>query len=66
MVSHAEHLIARARRHMQDAQANGWHGKSMLTDFALAALEAEGHDADNAASAVEVAYARHFQIYPPV
>ena len=43
---------ARALHHLRAAQAFGWRGEALLTDYAQAAMEAEGHDADLAAEAI--------------
>lgn len=59
-------IQARAHRHMREAQAFGWHAKSQICDYAVAALEAEGYDETNAASTVEVIWARNFTIQPPI
>lgn len=50
----------RALQHMRQAQSFGFHGKSMVCDYAVAAMEAENFDADNAALAAEIVWARHF------
>jgi hypothetical protein len=54
----SKHLQSRARVHINQAKLFGWSEKHLICDYALAALVAEGHDADNAATAVEVVWAR--------
>jgi hypothetical protein len=50
---------------MRAAQANGWHSKSMLTDYTQAALEAEGYDETPATKAAGKCFADHFNITEP-
>ena len=60
------HIQARALKHMREAQAAGWSTKALICDYAQAALEAEGFDETNAATAIEVMWSRHFAIAPPL
>ena len=59
-------IQTRALRHMRQAQAFGWNQRHLICDYAAAALEAQGHDADNATRAVEVCWARNFSIADPI
>ena len=60
------HIQARALRHMREAQAAGWSTKALICDYAQAALEAEGFDETNAATAIEVVWSRFFVTMPPL
>jgi len=45
-----------ARRHIDAAMSFSWTCESMVCDYAAAALEAQGYDADLAADAVKAAW----------
>ena len=53
-----KHIYIRARSHMDQARINGWQDRHLIVDYAVAALVAEGYDADNATAAVELEWAR--------
>ena len=59
-------IQTRALRHMRQAQAFGWNQRHLICDYAVAALEAEQFDADNAARAIEIVWAEYFSISPPL
>jgi Uri superfamily endonuclease len=56
----------RALRHMREARAAGWHAQSMICDAAVEALMSEGYPEEQASAAVQVVWADHFAIAPPV
>ena len=60
------HVQARALRHLREAQAAGWSTKALICDYAQAALEAEGFDETNAATAIEIVWSRFFATMPPL
>jgi hypothetical protein len=52
--------------HMRTAQAQGWHGKSMLCDYAQAAMEAQDYDLIVAEQAIAKVWRDEFETQPPV
>jgi len=66
MTRRPPHIQARALQHLREAQAAGWSTKALISDYAQAALEAEGFDETNAANTIEVVWSRHFATMPPL
>jgi hypothetical protein len=58
-------IDARALSHMRACLAAGWGARSMMIDYADAALQAEGYPADVALAAAEKCFAAHFEITEP-
>jgi len=52
----AKHIQSRAKSHIAQAKLFGWKERHLLIDYAVAALEAEGYDADLASQAAEVVW----------
>jgi hypothetical protein len=51
---------------MRDALAQGWSGQHLMQDHARHVLADAGYSDDDANAAVQVVWARHFAIMPPV
>lgn len=52
--------------HIIAAKRLGWHTKDLIFDYAQAALEAQGYDADNAADALEWAWRKFIEKGQPM
>ena len=55
-----------AHKYMRMAQALGYHAQSMMQDFAVQGLIADGYTEQDANAAVQVVYAAHFSITDPI
>ena len=55
-----------AHKYMRQAQAHGYHAQSMMQDFAIEGLLADGFTEQDANAAVQVAWIAHFSITDPI
>lgn len=51
---------------MRMAQALGYHAQSMMQDFAVQGLVADGYTEQDANAAVQVVWSAHFSITDPI
>jgi len=58
-------IHALARKYMKMAQALGYHAQSLMMDFAVQGLIADGFPEQDANAAVQVVWTAHFEIQPP-